>query len=118
MAGSRQRAPILLALVVCACHTTRTVSLAPEAARALPEGSWIVLEGGERIQLADARVTADSLVGTRPDGTRIALPRARVASVEERRISAGRTAGLLSGVTLAVLAAFVALATAAGPGLP
>jgi len=118
MAGASQRALILIPLIACACHTTRRVPLVPTAMRDLPEGSSVMLKEGERVQLAEGRLTADSLLGTRRNGAHIAVPRDRVAFVEERHVSGGRTLALVGGAFFGVLVAFVALATAAGPGLP
>lgn len=118
MAGASQRALILVSLIACACHTTRRLPLVPATTRDLPEGSSVVLKGGERVQLAEGHLTTDSLLGTRRDGAHIAVPRDRVAFVEERHVSGGRTLVLVGGALFGVLVALVALATAAGPGLP
>jgi hypothetical protein len=119
MSVSLRRALVLLPLLTAAaCHATRRAPLEPEVSRELARQSAVVSRAGDRVVLEEGRVTADSVVGMRTDGTRFALPRDSVALLEERRVSAGRTLGLAGGVAVGLLAALVGLLVAAGPGLP
>jgi hypothetical protein len=109
---------LFVPLLTCACHTSRVVPLAPKETGALPEHTWVVRLGGQRVPLDGGRLTRDSVTGTLRDGRRFAASRDSLVGIEERHISAGRTAGLAGGLFVGLLAAFVALAVAAGPGLP
>ena len=93
----------LVPLLACACHTSRIVPLASGETSPLPERSWLVRLGGERVPLEHGRVTRDSVMGMLRDGRRFAAPRDSVAFVEERHLSGGRTAGLAGGLMLAAI---------------
>ena len=118
MSVSFRPALLLLCLLGSACHSTRRVPLEPEVSRELPSRSAVVSKAGERVVLREGRATADSVVGTRRDGGRFALPRDSVGFIEERHVSTGRTLGLAGGVAAALFAGLIALLVAAGPGLP
>jgi hypothetical protein len=109
----------LVPLLTCACHTARIVSLASGATSPLPDRSCVVRLGGERVPLDRGRVTRDSITGTLRDGQRLAAPRDSVAFVEERHLSAGRTAGLAGGLLLgAIWMAALGAAAAMTSGWP
>lgn len=103
MLAATGRALILLVLA-SACASTRLVPMAPQTPRELPRYSDVVLKTGRRVQLAEGRLTADSLLGARRSGERFAVSRDSVAAVEQSSFSAGRTLGVLGGLVLALLA--------------
>jgi len=103
---------LVVPLVLCACHTYRTVPLSPQASGRLPEHSWVVRMGGERVPVEGGAATRDSIIGTRPDGSRVAIPRDSVAYVESREVSALRTAGAISGGVVVAYATLVVVALA------
>jgi hypothetical protein len=92
MLAKFRRKWMFVSLVACGCQTWSRVPLAPGIARELPARSYVVRLGGERVALARARATADSIVGTRQGG-RYTISRDDVAFVEERHLSTGRTIG-------------------------
>ena len=98
MIGLSRRRLIFLPLVLCACQSWRTVPLAPKDSGALPDHVWVVRLGGERVPVERGRVTTDSLIGRGGGGGRFAVSRDSIAFVEERRVSALRTLGLIGGI--------------------
>jgi hypothetical protein len=102
------------------CHVWRAVPLAPGTAQPLPARTRVVRPTGERIELAGARVTPDSVVGARARGApyaavgRVALARDSVAFLEVRRLSWGRTLGLAAGVYVGVGVVLGVLVAASG----
>ena len=113
MRGVSRRTLLVVPLLVCACHTWRNVPLAPQASERLPDHSWVVRVGGERVPVEGGSATPDSIVGTRPDQSRIAIPRDSVAYVEVRQVSALRTAGAISGGVAVAYATLLIVALAA-----
>jgi hypothetical protein len=86
----------------------------------LPPAVWVTVTGWPRpVYLEAPQVVGDSLIGTQTAalgqrrGSRVAVPLAAVMFVEEERVSAGRSVGLVLGlaVALAGLALLVVLAT-------
>lgn len=109
--SARTRGMLVVAAVALGtgCYTWHPVPLAPGEARPLPDRARVVRPTGERIELAGARVTPDSVVGARRGrardaaGRQVALPRDSVAFVEVRRLSWARTLWLVTGVYVAVV---------------
>jgi hypothetical protein len=64
------------------------------------------------VPLDGGSATPDSIIGTRPDRSRVAIPRDSVAYVETRQVSALRTAGAISGGLLIAYATIVMIAFA------
>ena len=60
---------LILLVVAAACGSTHLVPLAPQTSRELPDHSVVVLRTGGRVQLAQGRLTADSLLGERAGST-------------------------------------------------
>jgi hypothetical protein len=77
-----RRTLVLVPLISLGCSSLKTVSLGPEP-RSLASSSWIVVKGGERMELRDSRLTRDSLIGIHARARR-AIPRDSVVSVEQR----------------------------------
>ena len=103
MAGLSRRTFILLPLLATACQTWSAVRLAPNETGALPKHSWVVMMGGARVPVEGGQFTRDSIVGTQGAGARFAVSRDSVAYVEERKVSALKTLGLVAGGYGAVL---------------
>ena len=107
---------LFVPLLTCACHTVRTVPMAPNTSGPLPPHSTVVLIGGRRVPVDDGLTSRDSVFGTRVTGARFAVPRDSVAYVETRSVDAVRSigagvGGLIVGV---VVLGFVALMVALG----
>jgi hypothetical protein len=77
-----RRILVLLPLLTLGCQSWKPVELSPKP-RSLSSSSWITMKGGQRLELRDGRVTADSLIGIHAR-LRRAIPRDSVVSVEER----------------------------------
>ncbi|MEO7647036.1 MAG: hypothetical protein ABIV11_02200 [Gemmatimonadaceae bacterium] len=60
---------------------------------------------GSTYVLHEVRIENDSLIGTNAAGSRIAIPTSEISTMDQRRISAKRTAGLIGGTVLAYLVA-------------
>lgn len=60
---------------------------------------------GETIDLEDARVGTDGLVGTGSDGRRVAVALSDVQQIETRQVHVDKTALLVGGVALGALLA-------------
>jgi hypothetical protein len=88
---------ILLPLLACGCQSWSTVKLAPQETGSLPKHSWVVMMTGARVPVEGGQFSRDSIVGTQGAGARFAVSRDSVAYVEERRVSASRTLGLVAG---------------------
>jgi hypothetical protein len=73
---------VLVSLIACGCASVRPVQLGT-APRSLPSSSWVSLRNGERVELRDGRVTADSVIGIHAR-LRRAIPRDSVVTVEAR----------------------------------
>jgi hypothetical protein len=74
----------------------------------------VVLIGGERVQVEDGITTPDSVLGTQLIGMRFAVSRDRIAFVEERKLSVGRSVaagagGMVAAFSVLVLVAFLSL---------
>src|SRR5215217_54481 len=76
-------------LLACACYSWSPVPLAPKVAAELPTHSRVVRKGGGRVQLVNARLTADSIIAPRGDTGRYAVSRDDVARVERRHFQPG-----------------------------
>ncbi|MGE0815844.1 MAG: hypothetical protein AB7O28_11520 [Vicinamibacterales bacterium] len=109
----------LIAALAGACHVQTRVALPGEpppaagaAARVVKAGDDVVIElrDGTLAGLVVAEVRTDALVGTR--GQR--YPLADIVRIERRRVSLGRSAGLVAGVYLGLIAALTLLLLAAG----
>jgi hypothetical protein len=98
MSGPIRRAAVLVPLLVCACYSRR-VPLMMQVSRELPSPCWVVLQGGGRIQLDQARLTPDSVVGWRHEGGRVAVAREMVVAVEEREGKPGDAVVLIPMMT-------------------
>ena len=98
----------------------RTASPAEGVAKAKSGEIRVYRADGSTIQLVNASIVGDSLVGTSPvTGARISMPTAAVVSTETKQVSAGRTAALGGGVLVGVIAVtailtFVALIASLG----
>jgi hypothetical protein len=88
----------------------------PERDRIAPSNSRVVRTGGSRVLLYAGRVTADSVIGSRGDTIRVAIPRASVASVENTHFAPLRTIGLFAGIALGALAAAFVAFSSGDPG--
>jgi len=77
-----RRILLVLPLFTLGCQSWKVVELSPKP-RSLSSSSWITMKGGQRLELRDGRVTADSLIGIHAR-LRRAIPRDSVVSVEER----------------------------------
>lgn len=96
------------------CMTWRAVPAANDsvAGDATFSRARVVLRDGTTITLHDVTVRPDSVVGFAGDErTRVAVAQPQVERVETRKVSAGRTTGLVGGV-LAVVALAVLIAIA------
>ena len=113
MRGVSRRTVLVVPLLAGACHSWSNVPLAPQASVRLPDHSWVVRVGGERVPVEAGSTTPDSIIGTRPDHSRIAIPRDSVAYVEVRKVSALRTAGAISGGVAVAYATLLIVALAA-----
>ena len=124
-------AVVAVAVVIgSACRTWRPANASLPASRAIAEAPGGVIRFSsrsfDRVELRGARVEGDSLVGyLRPhagapdENLRVTVALRDVLTVEERRLSAGRTglavAGGVAGV-LAVLAGLIASSGGIGLG--
>ena len=114
MPGPSRRRLLLVSLLACACHSTRTVPLAPKQAGPLLPQSWVVLVGGQRVAVEGGHATADSIFTTRRDGGAFAVPRDSVLYVEQRALNVGRTVGAgAAGIGVVAIAVGVAVVAAA-----
>lgn len=84
----------LMLVISSGCRTWRAVPQSSELTRPLAARSRVIRTDGQRIEIAEGRVTPDSVIGTSRAG-RVAVPRDSVALVQERRLSWGRTIGLV-----------------------
>jgi len=112
---------VLLVSTGTACTSWNTVRLAP--VQASDSAHWrtvrIVTRTGSQLTLRDAQLRGDILHASLANGSRgvqartIALPKADVADARVRKVSTGKTLGLLAGAFVGVMAAvvFVAVAT-------
>jgi hypothetical protein len=107
----RRLAVLLVAFPLAGCQSWRRTSVAPGAVTALTGDHPVRVTRTDRstFVLDRARVVGDSIVGeTGRPAARVAVPISDVASVEERRVSAGRTLGAVAGgVGLVYAALFV-----------
>lgn len=122
---ARRRArPLLVGAVVllhlAGCRTWRAVPAPSDPSGAVaPPASYprvrVVMRDSTQLELRDATVRADSVVGL-VGGERRAIARADVARIEARKVSAGRTVGLVGGslVLVYVTAALIVLAAVLG----
>jgi hypothetical protein len=74
----------------------------------------VVLRDGTTLSLDDVTVRPDSVIGfSGPERTRVAVAQPQVDRIETRRVSPGRTIGLVGGVlAVLALAALIAVAQA------
>ena len=110
MLGMSRATLIVVPLLMCACHTWRTVPISPNTSGPLPRHSTVVLMGGERVQVEDGRTTRDSLIGDRLNGARFAVPRDSVSFVETREVSVIRSVGVGAGGLLVAYAVVIVVA--------
>ncbi len=90
-----------------ACHAWARQDVTPEAAVADANGHVRVTRTDHSvIELRDAAVVHDSLIGTPVDdrNMRSAIALKDIQSVSTREVSAGRTAGLAAGTVLGIIA--------------
>jgi len=110
-------AAILFALSTAACHSWRPQATpTPQSIEQMNGRSTVRILRRDRslLVLAGPRVAGDSIVGTA--GTppqRAAVAMADVERIETRKVSAGKTAGLVAGI-YGVAALVVVLAAVAG----
>jgi hypothetical protein len=102
-------------LLSAACMTWQARPFPDPAAPAtqFPAEVRVVRTNGEESRLRDARVENDSVIGNNAAGARIAIASSDVATIEHRRVSAGRTAGAVGGGVLALGLVFVIAAAIA-----
>jgi hypothetical protein len=80
------------------CRTWRAVPQSSELPRPLAGESRVTRTDGSRVELAGGVVTSDSVVGRSHAAGWVSVPRDSVARVEERRLSWGRSIGLVLAV--------------------
>jgi hypothetical protein len=107
-------ATVLLQASGCSTwHTEPGVNTAALLEKHDPSRVRLQLHSGQQLDLHHPTLDRDTLVGlVGPDSTRVAV--SDVATVGQRRFSAGRTAALV-GLSLGVLFGLAALACAADP---
>ena len=107
-------AAVLLQTSGCSSwHTEPGASVAPLIANHAPSRVRLLLRTGQRLELRHPVLDHDTLIGlVGHDSARTAI--ADIATVAERRFSAGRTAARV-GLSLGVLFGLAALACAADP---
>lgn len=100
-----------ICLVLAGCSTTRTVALGGVPGMAVPnvkagDSVRIVMKSGEVRRLKLSAVDANTLTGkdldARGSATTVQIAMTDVQSLEARRFSTGRTAGLTIGVIVAI----------------
>ncbi|CAN5700927.1 hypothetical protein BH23GEM1_BH23GEM1_01250 [soil metagenome] len=117
MSVNRQVVAIAALLMVLSAGCTTRQTIQPPA----PGQPHTVLKGEVRVVhvdgrsyvLHDVRIQSDSVIGTNAAGTRIAIATAEVGTIDERRISATRTAGLVGGTVLLIGMALLIASVAA-----
>jgi len=80
------------------------VPTTPDGTRPLLAQSRLIHTSGQQIEIAEGRVTPDSVIGV-SRSVRVAVPRDSVARVEERRFSPARSLGLVAlyfGIAFAI----------------
>jgi hypothetical protein len=112
MYGFSRRSWILVPLLACGCRSWSALPLTPKAIGELPTNSRVLRKGGARVLLYTGSVTADSIIGSRGDTVRVAIPRDSVTRVEKSHFAPLRTVGLFAGLAVGALAAaFIAFAS-------
>ena len=105
----RVSAVVAACLVVAssACHSWARQDVTPQAAVADAKGHVRVTRTDHSvIELRDAVIVRDSLIGTPVDdrNARSAIALSDIQSVSTREVSAGKTAGLAAGTVLGIIA--------------
>jgi hypothetical protein len=106
---------LVLAWITSACSTWTTLPhpVTPVVDSAHRETDYrITLKHGTTIVLQDPQFLGDSIVGwtsRHAGGKTLAVSLADVSKIEERGLSAGRTAGLVVGIAVAAAAALLLL---------
>lgn len=103
----------MLMIWTAGCTTQRTVKppASGEPHTVLQGEVRVVHVDGRSYVLHDARIQSDSVIGTNAAGSRIAIATSEVGTINERRFSPARTAGLVGGTAVAIMAvAFVVAA--------
>ena len=117
MHGFSRRRWIFVPLLACGCRSWSPLPLTPKAIGDLPPNSRVVRTGGERVVFYTGKVTKDSIIGSRGDTVRVAIPRDSVTRVEKSYFAPVRTVGLLAGLAVGALAAaFIAFASSGDLG--
>jgi hypothetical protein len=100
-----------ICLALAGCSTTRTVALGSVPGVAVPnvkagDSVRITMKSGEARRLKLSAVDANTLTGkdldARGSGTIVQIAMTDVQSLEQRRFSTGRTAGLTIGVIVGI----------------
>ena len=118
MRGRISLAVMLSATLVSGCTSWRTVRPPdPDAPqRALAGEVRVTHVDGRVYVLRETRIENDSVIGVNSAGARIALAASEVSTIDQRKISASRTVGLVGGTVLAawligVIAVVIAVAS-------
>ena len=106
MSVNRQVVPIAALLMVLSAGCTTRQTIQPPAPgqphTSLKGEVRVVHVDGRSYVLRDTRIQSDSVIGMNAAGARIAIATAEVSTIDERRISATRTAGLVGGTALLI----------------
>jgi len=118
-AVTRQAMAAFLLTIHLACTSWRTESVTPAELidRDHPDQVRVTTTAGDQVVLSPPVVLGDSLRADTPKaGTAVALPLQDVSQIATRQFSSGKTLGLVAGVTLVSVGAFVAAAAASMEG--
>lgn len=98
-------------------HAMATMSPAPADAR--PQFLRVTMKDRHRLELRDARITGDSVIGEagfRPNRVRTAVALRDVSRLEDRQVSAGNTSVAVLGLLAAMGVGFLAIASSVHTG--
>jgi hypothetical protein len=101
-------AALLLPLHLTSCMTWKTRTVPPST----PSHLRLVMAAGPPVEMWQARVVADSVVGFQNStgATPLSVPRTSVSQLQTRSFSAGKTTGLVVGTMAGAYAIFYGLA--------
>jgi len=96
---------LLIALACTEWHTSPRSASGSYPPDKIPRAKVTVLDGTS-LELVDARVRTDSIVGTDPTSSgRVAIPTNRISRIESLEFSQSRTFGLFASLGIAFVAA-------------